>query len=175
MRPFIISITGAHSSCGKTSVAEAVIRGIPIKWGAIKYTRTELYASITDEDHIIEEEGTDTGRIKRAGARHVQWIRSPREGLREILEGAIDRLSGTEGIVVEGNSPAVLLSPDVIIFVFGDDAGNVKASAGPLIDKADYILYKEKPSIKTTAKMYNKYSGYDIRRMLDDVIRRFSL
>lgn len=174
MEPIIISITGAHSGCGKTSVAEALIRGIPIRWGAIKYTETELYASLTDDDERIDTEGKDTDRMKKAGAQHVQWIRSPREELKDILGIAVDRLSGVQGIIVEGNSPAEIVSPDIIIFVYGDDPDHVKPSARPLIDRANVILYNAKPSIKTTAKMYNKHSRDDASRMIDDIAQKFS-
>ncbi|GBD99928.1 hypothetical protein BMS3Abin07_01975 [bacterium BMS3Abin07] len=174
MRPFIISITGAHSGCGKTSVAEAVLGGINARCGAVKYTGTALYSSISDDDAVISQEGKDTARMKGSGAEYVLWIRSPRGELPELLEMAMERFAGLDVIVVEGNGPAELLRPDILIFVFGDDISRVKESAKPLIGKADYVLYKEMPSIKTPAKMYNKCSDIEISEMLKDVNGRIS-
>jgi molybdopterin-guanine dinucleotide biosynthesis protein len=175
MKPFIISITGAHSSCGKTFIAEKVLRGMDPHWGAIKYTKTALYSSITDDEAVINEEGKDTCRMRDAGADSVQWIQSPEEDLKELLEIAKERLAGVRGIVVEGNSPARIISPDVVIFVFGDDPATVKDTAKPLIERADYIIYKDKPSIKTTSKMYNKYSDEELELMIEDLKKRLLL
>ncbi|MEE9523316.1 MAG: hypothetical protein V3V59_01030 [Thermodesulfovibrionales bacterium] len=175
MKPFIISITGAHSGCGKTFVAEKVLSGIDLKWGAVKYTKTALYSSITDNETIIRNEGKDTCRMRDAGADSVQWIKSPEEDLDELLDIAIGRLADLEGIIIEGNSPARTISPDVVLFVFGDDPEVVKDTAKPLIERADYIIYKDKPSIKTASKMYNKYSDKELEFMIDDLKKRLKL
>ncbi len=169
MKPFIISITGAHSGCGKTRVAEKIIRGIKAGWGAVKYTGTALYASLTDDDEAIDEAGKDTRRLRDAGADPVVWVRSPHEGLGEVLEMAMERVQHCTAVVVEGNGPAMLLHPDLILFVLGDDPGNVKDSAVPLMEKANFIIYKEKPFIKTSAKMYNKYSGPALEEMVREI------
>ncbi len=175
MKPFIISITGAHSGCGKTFVTEKILSGIDLKWGAVKYTKTSLYSSITDDKAIIDKEGKDTSRMRNAGAESVQWIQSPEEDLKELLDMAIERLAGFEGIIIEGNSPARIISPDVLIFVFGDDPTVVKDTAKPLIERADYVIYKDKPSIKTASKMYNKYSDKELEFMIEDLKKRLSL
>jgi molybdopterin-guanine dinucleotide biosynthesis protein len=169
MKPFIVAITGAHSGCGKTFIAETVLRGIGLTCGAVKYTKTPLYASITDDKAVIGEEGTDTARMLGAGARSVQWVQSPEEDLEELLDMAVGRLGGCEVIIIEGNSPSRIISPDVVIFVFGDDPDIVKESALSCIEKADYMIYKDKPSIKTAAKMYNKYSDREMGQMIQDL------
>lgn len=175
MQPFIVSITGAYSGCGKTFIAEAVIKGIPIKWGAIKYTRTSLYSSISDDTATIEREGKDTDRLKSAGADKVLWLRSPKNALYDVLQTAREKLSGCEAIIVEGNSPADILNPAFLIFVFGDDPTRVKPSAMRLIERADCLLYKQGAPVKTSAKMYNKYSESGIKEMINDILKKFGL
>ncbi|TAL24563.1 MAG: hypothetical protein EPN94_07015 [Nitrospirae bacterium] len=117
-------------------------------WGAIKFTNTPIYCSITDTPEILAQENKDTARLLKAGAENVLWVQSPAEGLKEVLPLAVDRLSHLKGIIVEGNSAIEFLKPDVVIFIFGRDSGTLKKSAMKVLDMADIILFEEKPSVK---------------------------
>jgi len=167
MPPFIISITGAHSGCGKTRAAEAIIRAMDVRCGAVKYTRADLYSSLVDDDSLIGQEGKDTARLRQAGAEEVLWVQSTTEDLKELTGMALDRLAGCDLIVMEGNGPARIITPDILIFVFGDDPWHVKESARELVSRADIIIHGERPSIKTGAKMYNRYSGEEMAELVD--------
>lgn len=173
MKQLIFCVTGAHSGCGKTFAAERIINKIPVRWGAIKYTKTSLYASLTDEDVHIDEPGKDTARLKQAGARKVFWIQSPQDGLEELLSIAISRLHDCQAILIEGNSPARILLPDSILFVFGDDPERIKPSALDLIGKADYILCPGKPGLRTSAKIYDKTSEAGFNDLIHDIMEKF--
>ncbi|MDH5767928.1 MAG: hypothetical protein OEZ31_03100, partial [Nitrospirota bacterium] len=70
MRPFIIGIGGAHSGAGKTAYASLILKRLK-GWGAIKYTKTSLYSSITDDVKILSEKGKDTKRLLDSGAERV--------------------------------------------------------------------------------------------------------
>jgi molybdopterin-guanine dinucleotide biosynthesis protein len=173
-RPLIIGVGGSHSGAGKTTVAEALLKHLTKianvsvnsnsagkekltlktytdtknRWGAIKYTKTVIYTSIIDDPETLTPEGKDTARLINAGAEKTLWVQSPPEELKEVLPIAVDRLSNLRGIIVEGNSAIEFLKPDVVIFIFGRDAGTLKKSAVKILDMADIILFEEEPSVK---------------------------
>ncbi len=121
-------------------------------WGAIKYTKTAIYASIIDDEDILTQEDKDTQRLFNAGAERVLWVQSPPEGLEEVLPIAVGRLSNLGGIIIEGNSAIEFLKPDIVIFIFGKDEGSPKKSALKIIDMADIILFQGKPPVKLPEK-----------------------
>jgi len=137
----VICIGGAHSGCGKTTVAENLLRLLGGSWGAIKYTKTAFYTSVQRSPDAPEDK--DTSRFRRAGAGDVLWVQSPDTGLEETIDMAVSLLAQCEGIVVEGNSPIEFLSPDIVIFVFGKDTGRLKPSALRILKKADIIIYQD--------------------------------
>jgi molybdopterin-guanine dinucleotide biosynthesis protein len=155
-KPFIIGIGGAHSSVGKTSLAAAIIgyltqhpvypfRKTP-RLGAVKYTKTELYASLIEDEFVIKQEDKDTARLSASGATKVLWIKSPSEELGEPLSLALSKLADLDGIVIEGNSAIEFAKPDIVIFISGESKENTKASAEMLIRKADIVIAPETAS-----------------------------
>ncbi len=139
----LICIGGAHSGCGKTTVAENLLRLLPGSWCAVKYTKTAFYTSVRPAPDA--EDSKDTSRMREAGADGVVWVQSPETGLKEALSLALDMLPGCEGVMVEGNSPIEFLSPDIVIFVFGKDPGRIKPSASRALRKADLIIHQGDP------------------------------
>jgi len=156
MRDFkIISVTGAHSGVGKTGLCALLLRRLD-GYGAIKFTRTHLYTSITDDRDIITQGDKDTAIMYRAGAERVVWICSPPESLPQALDLALRKMHGLMGVIVEGNSPSRYLKPDLLIFVMGDD-GRIKSSAVDVRDSADVIVLNVKggsryPSVESQDK-----------------------
>ncbi|MDI6889332.1 MAG: hypothetical protein QMC83_00100 [Thermodesulfovibrionales bacterium] len=143
-RPFIIGIGGAHSKVGKTTVACQILKRLG-GWGAIKYTKTLFYSSIVDSPGILRQKNKDTNRLLDAGAHEVLWVQSPPEGLKEILQIAVDRLSHLKGIILEGNSAIEALRPDVVIFIPGNK--ELKRSADEILRMADAVIFdKDLPS-----------------------------
>ena len=151
-KPFIIGIGGAHSSVGKTTLAAAVIRyltthparypfGNVPKLGAIKYTNTPLYASLIDDESIINQNGKDTSKLSEAGAIRVLWIKSPRTDVEEIVPVALARLADLDGIVIEGNIAIEFAEPDIVIFITGHGPEKgIKPSSEMLLNKADIVI-----------------------------------
>jgi molybdopterin-guanine dinucleotide biosynthesis protein len=133
-----ISVTGAHSSVGKTSLASVILNSIA-GFGAIKFTRTSLYLSVTDDPGEILQKSKDTAILSESGAEHVVWVQSPAENLKDALDVAVNKLSHLRGIVVEGNSPVDYLDPDLVIFVIGED-GQIKPSAESVSRRADVVV-----------------------------------
>lgn len=154
-RPFIIGVGGAHSGGGKTTLAAALLRhltaaGRPTfrgisRWGAIKFTKTTLYVSITDDPSIVARADKDTGALLAAGAAEVLWVQSPAERLGEALPLALERLSSCGGIIVEGNSAIEFLKPDIVIFISTVYKHRIKDSARTLLHRADILVIPEGP------------------------------
>ena len=144
--PKIISVTGAHSRVGKTTLCSILLnefRG----FGAIKFTKTPLYASLTDDIKILNQKGKDTGIFLESGAERVIWIQSPYYELENILKTALGRMADLEGVVIEGNSPVDFLNPHLIIFIIGVD-GEIKPSALEVSKKADIIIINSEKHVK---------------------------
>jgi molybdopterin-guanine dinucleotide biosynthesis protein len=135
----IISVTGAHSGVGKTSMCAILLNNIK-GFGAIKFTKSELYASVIDDPGIIAEKNKDTAVLSEAGAERVVWIKSPVSELENALDIALGKMTGLRGVIIEGNSPLGFLNPDLIIFVIGKD-GEIKPSALEIGEKADIIVF----------------------------------
>ncbi len=135
----IICVCGAHSGCGKTTVAEALLKTLRGSWCAVKYTKTDLYTSVSRNPEAPGDK--DTSRLLRAGAGDVVWIQAPETELADALGTAFGMLDRCEGILIEGNSPIEFLTPDVVIFVFGRDPGRMKPSASRILEKADVLVY----------------------------------
>jgi len=134
----IISVTGAHSKVGKTTLCSILLKSLK-GFGAIKFTKTSLYAKVVEDTEIITQKDTDTGIMSEAGAEKVVWIQSPSEKLEDPLNIALGKMTGLKGVIVEGNSPANCMEPDLIVFIIGDD-GRIKPSAIELSKKADIII-----------------------------------
>jgi len=153
--PLFIGVGGSKSGVGKTAFIESLIKQMKkqkaekIKVIAVKYTKTSLYSSIIKEDSIIEKEGKDTLRIKKAGADHVYWVKATDNDLPEIAEklrGEIfistvsqDELE-THIIIIEGNSLVRIMQPDVIIFLKGQNDDQIKPSGKALLKIADIVI-----------------------------------
>lgn len=164
MRPFIIGIGGGHSGAGKTSIASLILKRLK-GWGAIKYTKTSLYCSITDDREILSEEGKDTKRLLDAGAERVLWVQSPSSELEELLPIATGRLSDLKGILVEGNSAIEFLKPDVVIFISGTKE-RFKKSAEKILNMTDVVIF-EKDLPQGTPEGAKKFRSDDVEGFLN--------
>jgi len=199
-RPFIIGVGGTCSNSGKTTAVVLLLKYLTQacsgqqatgntdhapyagayqrrdgfgRWGAIKYTKTELYASLVDDKAVLSRKDKDTGRFIEAGAEDVVWVKSPPEDLEDILPLALDRLSGLDGIVVEGNSAIEFLKPDIVIFIFGNRKERWKNGIEKLVGISDIIIYENESELPEIAKTKRLLHGS--RSGIDEVSRFFAL
>lgn len=129
------------------------------KWGAVKYTKTELYASLVDDRAALSRKDKDTGRFLDAGADEVLWVKSPPRELSEVLPMAMDRLSWLDGLIVEGNSVIEFLNPDIVIFIFGNKKTLWKTGIERLVGISDIIVYENESELPEIAKTKRLFSG----------------
>ena len=181
-RPFIIGVGGTSSNSGKTTAAVSMLRYLAAakgqqatescgadtynfqsslicpkrggsgKWGAIKYTKTELYASLVDDKTVLSREDKDTGRFIEAGAEDVIWVKSPPQDLKDLLPMAVGRLSGLDGLVVEGNSAIEFLKPDIVIFMIGKNTECWKTGIESIVSISDIIVYENESDLPESRK-----------------------
>lgn len=135
----IISVTGAHSGVGKTTLCSVLLNNLK-GFGAIKFTKTLMYTSLNDEDAILMQKNKDTAILSESGAERVVWIQSPVSGLEKALNIAVGKMEDLPGVVIEGNSPVDFIAPHLILFVIGQN-GEIKPSASKLVKKADIIIF----------------------------------
>ena len=129
----IITVSGAHSGIGKTTIAEHILSQLR-NWSALKVTvikdgpcprkiscgvceQQNAPFSIVSEARIINQKGKDTQRMKSAGAKKVLWLKAKPSGLKQGLRKALARFNSCEGVVIEGSSVLKYLKPDWGIFI----------------------------------------------------------
>ena len=165
--PKIISVTGAHSRVGKTTLCSILLNEFK-GFGAIKFTKMPEYraqntehrqaevkkirskaadSELIEDLDILNQKGKDTAIFLESGAERVIWIQSPYYELENILKTALGRMADLEGIVIEGNSPVDFLNPHLIIFIIGVD-GEIKPSALEVSKKADIIIINSEKHVK---------------------------
>jgi molybdopterin-guanine dinucleotide biosynthesis protein len=142
----IISVTGAHSKVGKTTLCSILLKEFQ-GFGAIKFTKTSSHPSLVDDVKILKQKGKDTAIMCESGAERVLWIQSPRHRLKGLLENALDRMKDLKGVIVEGNSPVDFLNPHLVIFIIGQD-GQIKSSALHLSKRADVLIINSNKQVK---------------------------
>jgi molybdopterin-guanine dinucleotide biosynthesis protein len=145
----IISVTGAHSKVGKTTLCSLLLKDLK-GFGAIKFTKTPLYTAVIEDTQTIMQNDKDTAIMAGSGAGKVVWIKSPREGLEDALNLALYKMEGLKGVVVEGNSPVDFLNPHLVIFLVGED-GYIKPSASNVCKRADIIVINSEKQIEDPA------------------------
>ena len=151
MKMKIVSITGAHSGVGKTSLAALILREIK-GFSAIKVTKTELFTSLTMDEEVISEKGKDSCILKESGADKVIWVRSTYEDIKECLTQAVSMIGNSRGVIIEGNSPLDFIEPDLVIFLMKDDLTEMKASGRKALERADLVVINTKLNDPETLK-----------------------
>jgi molybdopterin-guanine dinucleotide biosynthesis protein len=144
--PIIISVTGAHSGIGKTALCSILLRELK-GFGAIKFTKTSVFASIVDDEDVLNQKGKDTAMFLESGAQRVLWIQSPYHELKNLLNIALNKMIDLKGVVIEGNSPVDFLNPHLIIFVI-ELNGEIKPSAIKASKKADIIIINSEKRLR---------------------------
>ena len=153
----IISVAGAHSNSGKTTVACMLLRGLP-GWAALKVTHCrpdescprgipcgtcetldEPFRLVCDRETIAEP-GKDTCRMLDAGASEVLWLQAKSSAMLEGLQTAFARLARHEGVVVEGNIVPALMRTDLLLMVVPGGSSGLKDSALSLLPRADALV-----------------------------------
>jgi hypothetical protein len=156
-----ISVSGACSRSGKTALAERLIELQP-ELAAVKFTTTDEvfdgcprnspcsvcdidapYRIVTSGD-VLEVSGTDTARMRRAGAPRVIWAIAKRRFARRAWRAVWEEIGGPA--VVEGSTIAVRETPSLSFFVVHPqvDPDRWKPTSAPLVARADAVIVNQR-------------------------------
>lgn len=156
-----IVVGGVHKGAGKTTLSCFLVRNLP-GWGALKVTTThegtvcpvqasctacgELTAPylVVTEREVLDEEGTDTWKLGRAGAARVAWLRATPERLAEGLRRALERFEGLPGVVVEGTNAARHLE-GLYLLAARPPVRRIKPSARATAPRAQFAVLNLRP------------------------------
>jgi molybdopterin-guanine dinucleotide biosynthesis protein len=145
-----IVVAGSRSGIGKTAAAERILRKLR-GWSAIKVTTVKESNcprrvrscsicqdlkgdyEIIKELRIIQEVGTDTARLKEAGAKRVLWLKASLKGLEAGIKEAVSILKDAPGVVIEGSSVLRYINPDLVVYLRDNKDKELKVSS----DKSD--------------------------------------
>ncbi len=175
-----IGIGAGKSNTGKTSFIERFIKHIKQTKNpfvvALKYTKSNLYSSIITEDAILEREGKDTARMKKAGADYVFWVKADESDLPEIshqLSKQINSILPQDKktvLIIEGNSLVRALHPDVIIFLKGNLIEHMKPSGQAIFEIADLIIGENYSMEEVMAEV----EKIELKKMIEKLLKERS-
>jgi molybdopterin-guanine dinucleotide biosynthesis protein len=165
----IISITGAHSRVGKTTLCSLLLKELK-GFGAIKFTKTTFYTSLVNDPEMLGQKGKDTAIMSESGAERVLWVLSPRQRLKEVLKIAMSKMSGLKGVIIEGNSPVDFLNPHLVIFIIGQE-GYIKPSALKVSKRADILVINSKKRVKKLS-LFTPILGDNTKVFWIDLIKK---
>jgi hypothetical protein len=132
----LLSISGACSRSGKTAAAVSLLRALPAgRAAAVKFTTTEdvfercprgtpcvvcdidVPFRIVDEAAVLDEAGTDTARLREAGASRVVWAIARASSVAPAWAAVQRRLGDADVVIMEGSTIVTVARPDLQVFV----------------------------------------------------------
>ena len=171
----IVIVGGPHSGVGKTLAAERALEALAGRgFGAIKLTvadgefdgphdrgicgrgascgvcetvHTALPARIVTASGAIAKPGTDTCRLRDAGAVAVAWVIALRQAAPKAVDDALAYLArnGARGAVLEGTTAIDWLSPQASVLVATDPGKRWKRLAIEHLRSFDIVLRNRVP------------------------------
>jgi hypothetical protein len=157
----IVSVSGACSRSGKTALAVSLLRALgPGAAAAVKFTTTEdvfercprgttcvvcdidVPFRIVEEGSVLDEPGTDTQRLREAGASRVVWAIARASAVEKAWAAVGTRLSACPLLVMEGSTIVGTAGPDLLAFVVHPflSPERWKPGSDALIARADAVV-----------------------------------
>lgn len=154
-------MSGACSRSGKTACAVSLLEALPRGEAvAVKFTTTEdvfercprgtpcvvcdidVPFRIVEDKAVLEEAGTDTERMGRAGAGRVLWAITKQHAAEAAWREVMSRLEGTATVVMEGSTVVGFAKPDLNVFVVHPflSPERWKPTSPGLIARADLVV-----------------------------------
>jgi hypothetical protein len=172
----IVIVGGPHSGVGKTLAAERALQALAgQRYGAIKLTVADgefdaphargvcgrgascgvcetVYVSlpsrIVTAAGAIGKAGTDTCRLRDAGAVAVAWVIALRDAAPAAVNEALAYLerNGAVGAIIEGTTAIEWLQPNVSVLVASDPGKRWKRVAMQRLASFDIVLRNRNPN-----------------------------
>jgi molybdopterin-guanine dinucleotide biosynthesis protein len=156
----LISVAGACSRSGKTALAETLLRTLEGRAAAVKFTTTDnvfercprgapcvvcdisVPYRVIDDPRVLDEAGTDTARLRAAGAHPVLWAIAKEEAAAAAWEAVRSRISSADRVVMEGSTIVDLARPILCFFVVHPflSPDRWKPTSAALLERADAVI-----------------------------------
>ena len=157
----LLSISGACSRSGKTAAAVSLLRGLPAgRAAAVKFTTAEdvfercprgtpcvvcdidVPYRIVEDPGVLDEAGTDTARLREAGASPVVWAIARESSVTSAWAEVQRRLAGTDVVVMEGSTIVTVARPDLQVFVAHPwlSPERWKTTSAACVSRADLVV-----------------------------------
>lgn len=157
----LISVAGACSRAGKTALAASLLRTLGHGMAAaVKFTTTEDVFErcprgtpcvvcdidapfrIVEDLAVLDEPGTDTQRLRSAGASRVVWAIARAAAVRAAWSAVRARLHAARLVVMEGSTIVHTARPDLQAFVVHPflSPDRWKQGSDALIGVADAVI-----------------------------------
>jgi hypothetical protein len=163
----VVVVAGVTSGAGKTSVAEAVVEFLSQRYrtaaAKITVTHGELGCphggkgcdvcgslggnfQVITRDNIIKQAGTDTARMKMAGASTVLWAITREPFVRDAWDAMSTSMGDARCAVIESNTLALVIEPALTLMVVDPTVSRRlwKPSAERLIAGADFLIFNDR-------------------------------
>jgi len=154
-------VSGACSRSGKTACAVSLLEALPRgETVAVKFTTTEdvfercprgtpcvvcdidVPFRIVADKAVLDEAGTDTERLGRAGARQVLWAIAKQHAAAAAWRAVASRIDAGAMVVMEGSTVVALARPEWNVFVVHPflSPARWKPTSPGLIAAADLVV-----------------------------------
>jgi len=186
----LISVAGACSRSGKTTLAVTLLRALPAGGVAVKFTTTDdvfercprgtpcvvcgidVPYRIIEDPRVSSEAGTDTARLAEAGATRVLWTIAKQSAIVEAWAAVQARLARESVVVMEGSTIVDLSRPDLVLFVAHPFLcpSRWKPTTARLLQRADTVIVnlpaaeRRAPSPAVTAEIERHRGHRGFRR-----------
>jgi len=144
---------------GKTSVVAGLISALgDWDWTAVKITPdghgicsargNACNCATPDHSWEISEErdrskDSDSSRFLLAGARQSLWVRTQQGDLEQVMPALRARLATAGNVIIESNSVARYLQPDLYLAILDFTVADFKKSSRELLDRAGGFVVRE--------------------------------
>jgi len=157
----LLSISGAGSRSGKTAAAVSLLRALPAgRAAAVKFTTTEdvfercprgtpcvvcdidVPFRIVEDAAVLDDAGTDTARLREAGASPVVWAIARESSVASAWAAVQRRLSGADVVIMEGSTIVSVARPDLQVFVAHPwlSPDRWKGTSAACVARADVVI-----------------------------------
>jgi hypothetical protein len=122
-------------------------------------------------DSVISEPGTDTARLKSAGASPISWIITKDFAIGPAWEETRAQFTEVECVVVESNTLAEYIDPSLTVMVVDPSVSRKiwKPSAERLIASADFVVFNDRGANAQREALFNEIRS--LRGNLTNVLR----
>lgn len=166
-----MTVSGACSRSGKTACAVSILEALPRgETVAVKFTTTEdvfercprgtpcvvcdidVPFRIVEDKAVLDEAGTDTERMGRAGARQVLWAITKEHAAEAAWRAVASRIDTGAMVVMEGSRVVAFAKPERTVFVVHPflSPERWKPTSPRLMAEADLVVVN-RPAAETRA------------------------